>query len=200
MSLPETAPEAEPSLFPEGGIDSLRFAVVDLETRNVCAGPGAVIEVGIALMERGEITEEWGSLVRPSGPVGDWVSKLTGITDEMVAGAPAFAEIAPKVEEMLRGRIFVAHNVSFDWKMIRGEMPGLPARTPRLCTVRMGRALVPEAPRHSLDVLCAFLGIDLGRHHRALDDARAAAKILAALLKRDGAEKWTAAQLAKFRA
>ena len=57
MSLPETAPEAEPSLFPEGGIDSLRFAVVDLETRNVCAGPGAVIEVGIALMERGEITE-----------------------------------------------------------------------------------------------------------------------------------------------
>ena len=194
-----SSPEPSPALFPETDPASLRFAVVDLETRNVEPCSGAVIEIGIVQMEDGKIVGEWGTLVRPSGPVGDWVSRLTGITDAMVAGAPAFAEIAPKVAELLRGRVFVAHNVSFDWRMLRGEMPGLPARTPRLCTVRMGRALVPESPRHSLDALCGFLGIEIGRHHRALDDARAAAEILATLLKRDGAEKWVASQLARYR-
>ena len=194
-----SSPEPSPALFPEAEPADLRFAVVDLETRNVSPCSGAVIEIGIVQMDGAEIVGEWGSLVRPSGPVGDWVSRLTGITDAMVAGAPAFAEIAPKVAELLRGRVFVAHNVSFDWRMLRGEMPGLPARTPRLCTVRMGRALVPESPRHSLDALCGFLGIEIGRHHRALDDARAAAEILATLLKRDGAEKWVASQLARYR-
>ena len=194
-----SSPEAQFGLFPETDPAKLRFAVVDLETRNVDPCSGAVIEIGIVQMEDGKIGGEWGTLVRPSGPVGDWVSRLTGITDAMVAGAPAFAEIAPKVAELLRGRVFVAHNVSFDWRMLRGEMPGLPARTPRLCTVRMGRALVPESPRHSLDALCAFLGIELGRHHRALDDARAAAEILATLMRRDGAERWIASQLARYR-
>ena len=144
-------------------------------------------------------TKAFQSLINPHRSIPPGVTAIHHITDAMVAGAPAFAEIAPKVAELLRGRVFVAHNVSFDWRMLRGEMPGLPARTPRLCTVRMGRALVPESPRHSLDALCAFLGIEIGRHHRALDDARAAAEILATLLKRDGAEKWVASQLARYR-
>ena len=194
-----SSPEPAPALFPETDPADLRFAVVDLETRNVSPCSGAVIEVGIVQMDGAEIVGEWGSLVRPSGPVGEWVTKLTGITDAMVAVAPSFAEIEPKVAELLRGRIFVAHNVSFDWKMIRGEMPWLSPCAPRLCTVRMGRALVPESPRHSLDALCAFLGIEIGRHHRALDDARAAAEILAALMRRDGASGWIASQLARYR-
>ena len=103
----------------------------------------------------------------------------------MVRGAPYFDHIADEISDRLRGRVFVAHNASFDWEFVSselqrstGEMPDIP----RLCTVRMTRRLVPELRRRNLDVVTRHFGIDIHARHRAHGDALATARVLLRLL------------------
>jgi len=169
----------------------MRFAVVDVESTGGAGEMNRITEVGIALVDDTEIVETFHTLVDPGAPISPFVQKLTGITDEMVQGAPQFQKIAEKVDELMRDRIFVAHNVQFDLKMMRTELKRccISFDPPRLCTVKLARRVFPGFPSYSLHNLTESLGLSDFHHHRAMDDTLACAEILKLAYNKVGPEK-----------
>ena len=162
-------------------LEDARFCVVDIEATGSNPRRDQVIEVGVVVIEGLEVTRRYGSLVNPGQRIPAWIRKLTGIDDDTVSGAPAFGDIAPKVEELLRDGIFVAHNVDFDARFLRGRLEAEGIHTPwwpTLCTVRLSRRLLADKESYRLDALADDLGIEMDQHHRATSDAEAAAGIL----------------------
>ena len=131
-------------------------------------------------IENGKIVDKWQSLVNPERYIPKMITTLTGINNEMVKDAPLFAEIASKIDEFSQNAIFVAHNVNFDLGFIKQEFVRLDKRFSRakICTVQQARKYLPDHESYSLNKLCQALDIPLENHHRALDDALGAAKIL----------------------
>ena len=150
-------------------------AFVDVETTGCAPGRHRVIDVAVIGARAGEIEFEWQSLVNPGGRVSAGITALTGIDNDMLADAPRFEDIAAELRTRLAGRVFVAHNVRFDYGFIRREfaLTGREWRAPNLCTVRLSRALYPEMPRHNLDAVIERHGIHIEQRHRAMPDARA---------------------------
>jgi DNA polymerase-3 subunit epsilon len=177
--------------------ESLRGAVacVDLETTGGTAAHHRVIEVGIVLLERGEIVEQWSTLVQPGVRIPAAIASFTGIDDAMVADAPRFEDVAAEVSRRLEGRLFVAHNARFDYGFLRQEFRRLGVRfaAPVLCTVRLSRALYAEHPRHNLDALMQRFGLDCTARHRALGDAQVLPALLAAMERHRGVDALHAA-------
>lgn len=158
-----------------------RFCVVDLEATGSNPRRDQVIEVGIVVIEGLRITRRYSSLVNPGQHIPVWIRKLTGIDDTVVADAPSFGEVAPEIVDVLRDGIFVAHNVDFDERFLRGRLEAEGIHQPwwpTLCTVRLSRCLLTDQDSYRLDALAAGLGINLDQHHRAVCDAEAAARIL----------------------
>jgi DNA polymerase-3 subunit epsilon len=147
---------------------------VDLETTGGNAAYHRITEVGIVRVVDGVLVEEWSSLVNPECRIPSSIQAFTGISDEMVADAPKFADIAALVAGKLAGATFVAHNARFDYSFLRAEF----RRTERrfsaavLCTVKLSRRLYPEEPRHNLDAVMERHGLVCAARHRALGDAR----------------------------
>ena len=171
--------------------DMLKFAVVDVETTGGAGESNRITEIGIVLLDGMEQVGQFHSLVDPGVPITPFVKNLTGITDEMVNGAPQFSKIAEEVAGMLEGRIFVAHNVQFDCRMILTELKRCCVKfdPPRLCTVKISRKFFPGLPSYSLHNLVKSLELPDFNHHRALADAMAAAEILKLAYQKGGAEK-----------
>lgn len=167
-------------------LDELQYAVVDVETTG--GGPQRghrITEIAIVHVDRGEIVDEFVSLVNPGRTIPSMIASLTGITPEMVAGAPYFDHIAEGVRERLDGRVFVAHNAPFDRAFVRAELVGALGEAPRfesLCTVQMSRALLPRLRRRNLDALTRHFDIPILGRHRAGGDALATARVLLRLL------------------
>jgi DNA polymerase III subunit epsilon len=166
-------------------------ACVDLETTGGMAAHDRVLEVGIVLLDRGVVVEQWSSLVNPGRRIPSGVEQFTGIDDAMVADAPSFADLRDEIRRRLEGRLFVAHNARFDFAFLRREFrrAGEPFAAPVLCTVRLSRALCPDEHRHNLDALIARYGLCCEARHRALGDARVLPALLAALEARVGHER-----------
>ena len=156
------------------------YAVVDVETTGNRPGLHRITEIAAVRVRGGEIVDEFQTLVNPRRPVPAHISRLTGITDDMVAGAPEFAEIADRFEAFVGDAVFVAHNVNFDYGFVAAEFEMIDRafRRPKLCTCASMRRHCPGHESYSLKRLCADLGIGLETHHRALCDARAAAALL----------------------
>jgi len=171
-------------------LSDLRFAVVDVETTGMSARHGdRMTEVAVVHVDgetaRAEVAFE--TLLNPGVPIPPRITMLTGIDDALVRNAPRFEDVADNVLAALSGRIFVAHNVRFDWAFVRAEVEracGVAPRVQRLCTVRLSRALVPELERRDLDTVRIFFGIETDRRHRASGDALVTAAVLQRLLKR----------------
>ncbi|MDT8435197.1 MAG: exonuclease domain-containing protein, partial [Gemmatimonadota bacterium] len=127
-------------------LSCIEFAVVDVETTGSAPGRGdRIVEFACVRMRAGRIRSVFETLVDPGVPVPRWITGLTGIATEDVAGAPRFEDIASRVREELRGRVFTAHNVSFDWRFVAAELRRAGAEVPegeRLCTVRLARRAV----------------------------------------------------------
>src|SRR6266511_5618337 len=103
-------------------LDLCRFAVVDVETTGTRPERGGrVLEVAVAVLERGTIHLAYEALVDPGAPVPPWVAGLTGITDGLVAGGPPFAAVAPALARAWEDGVFVAHNARFDWHFLAAE-------------------------------------------------------------------------------
>ncbi len=153
-----------------------RLAIVDLETTGTAATSDAITEVAIVCVEGMRVVEEWSSLVHPGTTIPPEIQALTGITDAMVADAPAFEDIAAEVMARLEGRLFVAHNARFDYAFLKNAFrrAGRVFSADVLCTVRLSRRLYPEHHKHSLDELIARHRLDAAARHRALGDARLA--------------------------
>jgi len=170
-------------------LERCRFAVVDLETTGSAppGGRGRVLEIAVAVLEGGTVHLAYDALLDPGVPIPTAVVRLTGITQQMVAGRPRFAAVAPALGRVLADGIFVAHNAQFDWGFLAGESAaaGVPApQGPPLCTIRLTRRLAPELRHRRLEQVAAFFGVANPARHRAFGDALATAYILRALLGR----------------
>lgn len=157
---------------------SLRYlpgglAFVDIETTGGPAQRESITEIGIVQVDEDGV-REWSTLVRPESRIPDYIQRLTGIDDDMVADAPRFADIADEVFDRLDGRLFVAHNARFDHGHLRAALrrAGLDMRPQVLCTVKLSRRLFPDHRRHSLDHLIERHGLVVADRHRALGDAQ----------------------------
>lgn len=169
----------------------LSFVAVDVETAN--AFHGSICQVGLVLVEAGEVRGSWTSLVKP--PPGhdtfdpDNVA-VHGITAADVAPQPSFREIWPQIGRRLAGRPIVAYNAGFDLRAIREALGWCGLPWPHLdvaCSLVLARKRY-DIPVHTLDACCSFAGIALERHHDALHDALACARLTIDMARRVGAE------------
>ena len=149
-------------------------AFVDIETTGCAPGTHRVIDVAVIGATGDRLDFEWQTLVNPGVRITSGITALTGIDDDMIADAPPFERIAQELRERLAGRVFVAHNVRFDYGFIRREFARVETewRSPNLCTVRLSRALYPQMPRHNLDAVMERHGIAIENRHRAMPDAQ----------------------------
>ena len=163
------------------------FAIVDIETTGTHASAHTITEIAILLHNGREVIDSFQSLVNPESYISPYVSRLTGITNEMLAEAPRFHEIAKKVWMLTEGAVFVAHSVNFDYSFIREEYKSLGAdfRRSKLCTVRLSRNIFPGHTSYSLGNICAALGIPVKDRHRAMGDATATVKLFEYCLQND---------------
>lgn len=146
---------------------------------------GRITEICILLHDGLQVTDKFTTLINPECYISPYFTNITGITNDMVANAPRFYEIADKIWKMTENRIFVAHNVSFDYNFIKEEFNALGAKFKRetLCTVRLSRKLMPGKVSYSLGNLCSSLGIENEARHRAEGDAVATSKLFDLLLQ-----------------
>ncbi len=169
-------------------LSEIAYAVVDVETTGGSYDAGhRITEIAIIQVRGGAVVDQFQTLVQPYRRVPPRIERLTGITNGMLQGAPTFQEIAGDVARRLRNRIFVAHNVAFDWGWVQRELKGALGKAPepeRLCTVRLARRLIPGLASAKLDAVASRLGISIPQRHRAWGDAQATARILIRLLDR----------------
>ncbi|MEO6346656.1 MAG: exonuclease domain-containing protein [Aquaticitalea sp.] len=157
------------------------YTIIDVET----TGRGnKITEISIFKYDGEKIVDEFTSLVNPQALVPDYITALTGIDNAMVANAPTFAEIAEDILAITKDGIFIAHNVNFDYNVIRNEFRAIDIdfRRRKLCTVRLSRTLFPGFRSYSLGKLCNSMNIDLVDRHRARGDAEATVTLFQKLL------------------
>lgn len=188
--------------LPEEELEALAYAVVDIETTGGCPDRGhRITEIAVVEIRDGVIVEDFQTLVNPGREIPSRISELTGITDDMVAAAPFFEEVAEDLFGWLEERVFVAHNAPFDWRFLSaqlGDAIGFVPRAPRLCTVQLARRLAPELSRRNLDALATHFGVPIHSRHRAYGDALATARVFLRLLdeaRAQGVRDLTALQL-----
>jgi DNA polymerase-3 subunit epsilon len=160
------------------------FAIIDIETSGGNPAKDKITEIAVILHNGTEVVQEFTSLINPECRIPYHISALTGITNEMVAGAPKFFEVARDLVELTQDAVFVAHNVSFDYNFVRNEFRrlGYEFKRDQLCTVRLSRKLLPGHRSYSLGRLCDELNIEVKGRHRAYGDAVATARLFNLLL------------------
>lgn len=163
------------------------YAIVDIETTGGNAQSSAITEIAIIIYNGSKVVKRWETLINPQKEIPFNITVLTGITNSMVSSAPVFDEVAHQIYDLLHNRIFVAHNVNFDYSFIHFQLQqaGLNWFARKLCTVRAARKILPGQPTYSLGKLCKALGIPHENHHRAGGDADATLILLKQLLQND---------------
>jgi DNA polymerase-3 subunit epsilon len=164
-----------------------RFAIVDIETTGSWSASTGITEIAILVHDTMKVIDSFQTLINPGTPVLPFVTKLTGITNEMLIDAPAFEEVAKKIWEMTDDCVFVAHSVNFDYSFIHRAFKNLGAdfRRKKLCTVRLSRKIFPGYNSYSLGNICSSLGIEFKDRHRAMGDAEATVKLFEKCLSHD---------------
>ena len=152
--------------------------VVDLEATST-GSKAKIIQVGIVVIEDGEIVEQYATDVNPHEHLDSHIKELTGLTDKRLAKAPEFSQVAEKIFELVKDGIFVAHNVQFDANLLAEFLffEGYELRTPRIDTVELAQIFYPQLEKYNLGILCQELGIPLEQAHSALSDAQATAEL-----------------------
>jgi DNA polymerase III subunit epsilon len=163
------------------------YAIVDIETTGGYAAAHGITEISIHVFDGNKVIEKFETLINPGLPIPRYIQAMTGITDEMVANAPAFEDVATSIYNLLHDKIFVAHNVNFDFSFVKGHLEehGFSLDVKKLCTVRLSRKIFPGFPSYSLGKLCHSLGIKIQNQHRAGGDTEATVKVFIQLLKKD---------------
>ena len=159
---------------------------MDVETTGGKPVDSKITEIGIVISDGKQILDEYRALINPEKKIDWYVTKLTNITNEMVADEPKFEDLADTIQELLKDKIFVAHNVDFDFGIIKRQFLeiGRPLDGKRLCTVKSAKKVFHGLSSYSLSNITEYLNIPLVNAHRALDDARATAHLLHKILER----------------
>ena len=168
-------------------IPSRKYAIIDVETTGGSPRVERLTEIAIAIHDGEKVIDTFESLLNPERIIPPFIQRLTGITDEIVADAPYFYEIAKKVVDMTEGCIFVAHNVKFDYMFIRSEFErlGYSYQRRQLCTKQLSKKLFPEIGRYSLDRLISHFNIHTEVRHRAMADVQATIEVFDHLIEAD---------------
>lgn len=187
------------------------YAIVDIETTGGHAVGNGITELAIFVHDGVQVVETFHTLINPERNIPLYITALTGISGSMVAGAPVFSDIAERVYNILQGKVFIAHNVNFDFSFLKHHLKqsGFDLNEKKLCTVRLSRKVFPGLPSYSLGNLCRNLNISIENRHRAKGDAAATVvlfdKLLAGgalehinkMLKKTSADQWLPMQLDK---
>ncbi|MDQ3134690.1 MAG: exonuclease domain-containing protein [Acidobacteriota bacterium] len=163
------------------------FVVVDVETTGAKSPPGRITEIGAYRVSGGRVVDEFQTLLNPEVPIPPFIVGLTGITDQMVKGAPLFAEIAADWLDFAGRSVLVAHNAQFDVRFINHEVarvfPGQRMLNSQLCTVGLSRRIIPDLLNHRLHTVAEHFSVKIYNRHRAAGDALATAEIFIRLLE-----------------
>jgi DNA polymerase-3 subunit epsilon len=153
--------------FPE------KMVLLDLETTGGKATHHRIIEIGLVVIEQGEVIERWQSFIDPETMLPPFIQKLTGIAPSNLRGAPLFSQVADKLLAYLDGRTLVAHNARFDYSFLKNEFEriGVSYNAKPLCSVKFSRSLYPQFKRHGLDQIIQRFQLPIENRHRAMDDA-----------------------------
>jgi DNA polymerase-3 subunit epsilon len=164
------------------------YAIVDIETTGNHANGNGITEIAIILHNGKEIDGKFQTLINPESPIPPYVSSLTGIYNYMVADAPLFSQVAANIHQLLKGRIFVAHNVNFDYSFLKSHLKdvGYDWNAKKLCTIRMAKKTFPGLKRYGLGALCDHFGIDNEQRHRATGDALATTTLFEMIIAKGG--------------
>ncbi|PXY38878.1 exonuclease [Flavobacterium cheongpyeongense] len=163
------------------------YAILDIETTGGQFNEEGITEIAIYKFDGHEVVDQFISLVNPEIPIQPFVAKLTGINNAMLSSAPKFYEVAKRIIEITSDCIIVAHNASFDYRILRTEFRrlGYNFESKTLCTVELAQKLIPQQPSYSLGKLVRSLGIPIADRHRASGDAIATTKLFKILLEKD---------------
>ncbi len=163
------------------------YAIVDIETTGMQVLEDRITEIAVYIHDGDTVIDSFHSLINPEKYIPDYISKLTGISNDMVVAAPRFFEIAKRLVEITEGKVFVAHNAHFDYTFIKNEFKSLGFNYQRktLCTVRLSRKVFPNLASYSLGKLCQTLNIPHQNQHRANGDAQATVQLFEKLLNKD---------------
>jgi DNA polymerase-3 subunit epsilon len=162
------------------------YAVVDIEATGGNHIKGKIIEIAIYIYDGEKVIDEFSTLINPETNIDWYVTKLTKITNSMVKDAPKFREVAQQISDLVKGNIFVAHDVDFDYKFLKAELKkaGFDINEPKVCTLQLSQKHMPDSESYSLGKLCDSLEIPIPpeTRHRAGGDAFATTKLLGILL------------------
>jgi DNA polymerase-3 subunit epsilon len=163
------------------------YAILDIETTGGQFNEEGITEIAIYKFDGHEVVDQFISLVNPEIPIQPFVVKLTGINNAMLRSAPKFFEVAKRIIEITSDCVIVAHNATFDYRILRTEFKrlGYDFQAKTLCTVELSKKLIPEQPSYSLGKLVRALGIPMADRHRASGDAMATTKLFKMLLEKD---------------
>ncbi len=164
------------------------YAIVDIETTGGYAQSNGITEIAIVLHNGKEVEGRFETLINPGVPIPRFITTLTGINDEMVSQERTFSEAAPQIFNLLNGRIFIAHNVNFDYSFIKHHFRacGYEWNARKLCTLRLSRKAFPGLPKYGLGHLCRAFDIQIKNRHRAGGDADATAVLFDMILQKSG--------------
>lgn len=164
----------------------MTYAIVDIETTGDKPKNFKIIEIAIILHDGKKELDTFHTFINPEERISPFITRLTGISDTDVYNAPKFYEVAKQIIEFTKDTIFVAHNVSFDYTVVRREYKrlGYDFRMDHLCTIQTARIVIPGHNSYGLKNISADLGIHLGNHHRAIDDTRATAQLFGMLYQK----------------
>jgi len=165
----------------------MNFAIIDVETTGGKFNEEGITEVAIHKFDGQNVIDSFVSLINPEKEIQPFVVNLTGINSKMLKNAPKFYEVAKRIIEITDDCIMVAHNSSFDYRVVRNEFSrlGYQFEIPTLCTVELSKILLPDLESYSLGKLCRAIGIPMSDRHRANGDALATVKLFQILLQKD---------------
>ncbi len=160
---------------------------MDIETNGGSLKNSKITEIAVYRHDGERVVDTFITLIDPETYIPPFITQLTGISNNMVVGAPKFFEVAKQIIEITKDAIFVAHSVNFDYTIIRAEFKklGFEFTREKLCTVKLSRKLIPLQPSYSLGKLADNLGIEINGRHRAGGDAEATVKLFEILISID---------------
>ena len=163
------------------------YSIIDVETTGGKFNQEGITEIAIYKFDGENIVDQFISLINPEIPIQPFVQQLTGITDKMVSNAPKFFQVAKRILEITENSILVAHNSSFDYRMIKIEFDrlGYDFNIPQICTVKLSKKLIPNLRSYKLGNLVKSLGIPITNRHRASGDAIATVELFKLLILKD---------------
>lgn len=167
------------------------YAILDIETTGGKFNEEGITEIAIYKFDGTTVVDQFISLVNPEKPIQPFVVNLTGINNKMLQNAPKFYEVAKRIIEITTDCIIVAHNASFDYRILRTEFSRLGFEYERksLCTVELSKKLILDQESYSLGKLVRSLGIPIADRHRANGDALATIQLFKLLLSKDTEKK-----------